>query len=173
MAEAITEERLRRLADLTTQTMSEAERCAESGCFYAACTMAGVAIESGLLAHLCVFEPEVRAAGLWKDQEPQKDPFGWSLERLIHIAVKMHWLPATRTRVANEDPIDKLKGEVGDAVHFVQRVRNLAVHPGKHAYEASWLTIGQDEYELTYGIARTVSDHLAEALQKLSPLAPS
>ena len=80
----------------------------------------------------------------------------------------MQWLPVTK-ELSSKAPVEKLVGEVGDAMRFVQYVRNLAVHPGKHAYETSWLTIGQREYDIVHGVAQTVFDRLYELLGELEP----
>jgi len=49
-------------------------------------------------------------------------------------------------------------------VRFVQYARNLAVHPGKHALDTPWLTLGKNEYTIVYGVTRKVIDHLYAAL---------
>ncbi len=156
----ITMERYTRLVHLAVQYMSDAEQCAKIGCFHPACVMAGAGAEAGILAHACLFAPEIKAAGQW--QGTRDAPFDWMFERLIQLAIAMKWLPASRAAIPNEDAVDKLTGEVGDAVRFVQYTRNLAVHPGKHASEMTWLEIGQREFDLVYGISRMVFDHLYE-----------
>lgn len=163
MADVITQERYRQLVNLAVERIREAERCAQAGCYPAASAMAGAGTEAAIMAHVCVSAGEVRAAGRW--HESRSAPFDWTLERLIQIAVAMGWLPATRTSVPNDQAVDKLTGEMGDAVRFVQYARNLVVHPGKHVLETPWLAaLGEDEYVVVYGVSRKGLDHLHAAL---------
>lgn len=165
-SDAITEERYRKLIDLAVERIGEAERCAHADCYPAACAMAGAGTEAAIMAHVCIFADEVRAAGRWR--ESRSAPFDWSFEQLIQTAVAMGWLPATRTSLPGEQAIDKLAGDVGDAVRFVQYARNLVVHPGKHVLETPWLSaLGKDEYTIVYGVTRKVIDHLHAALSAL------
>jgi hypothetical protein len=61
--------------------------------------------------------------------------------------------------------VDKLAGEVGDAVRFVQYARNLVAHPGKHVMGTPWLSVlGEDEYTIVYGVTRQVIDQLHASL---------
>jgi hypothetical protein len=163
MTGAITEERFRQLVDLAVERIHEAERCAEADCYPAACVMAGAGTEAAIMAHVCVYADEVRAAGRW--HESRSAPFDWSLERLIQTAVAMGWLPATRTSLPSEQAVEKLAGEVGDAVRFVQYARNLVAHPGKHVMDTPWLSaLGKGEYTIVYGVTRKVIDHLHAAM---------
>jgi hypothetical protein len=163
MCAIITEERRLKLIELAAQRVQDAETCAGAGCYPAACVLAGAAAEGAILAHVSTLAKEVRAAGRWR--ESKVAPFDWTFEYLIQLAVAMKWLPATRATVPNEDAVDKLAGEVGDAVRFVQYARNLTVHPGKHALETPWLpALGQDEYTIVYGVTRLVFDHLYRVL---------
>lgn len=118
MNDAITVERYKLLVELAASCLTDADRCAEIERFHPACMMAGAGAEAAILVQVCVLAPEVRSAELWRDTP--KAPFDWAFEHLIHIAVAMNWLPATRVSVPNEEPVDKLTGEVGDAVRFVQ-----------------------------------------------------
>jgi hypothetical protein len=79
----------------------------------------------------------------------------------------MRWLPTAGGSIAAAEPVEKLAGEVGDAVRFIQEVRNLVVHPGKYVRGDYWPTIGRDEYEVVYGIARAVLDHSYAVIQEL------
>ncbi len=125
--------------------------------------MAAAGTEAALLVHACISAEEIKDAGQW--HETKRAPFDWSFERLIQLAVVMGWLPAVQVSEPDDDAVDKLAGEVGDAVRFVQYARNLAAHPGKHAAEMTWLaSLGRREYELVYGISRTVLDHLHKLL---------
>lgn len=173
-AEAITEAQFVRSVQLAVDKFREAERCAEIECFEAACAMVGAAVESALIVQVCVFQPEVRAAGLWrkrwnrkKNMQEDKPLFDWVLEDLIQVAVKMGWLPTSEEVVPAAEPVEKLAGDVGDAVRFIQEVRNLVVHPGKYVRGEYWPAFGRDEYDVVYGVGRAVLDHLHAAVAKL------
>ena len=157
-------EQARLLAQYAGDRMADAEACAEIERFYPACMMAGASVEAALLAQVLVFEPELRAAGLWKDGD---DPLTWGIEPLIQRAVKLGWLPVTKGSVPNARITDVLDGEDGDAVRFIQYRRNVTGHPGKHVREVPWLTVGKTEWELVQGIASIVFGHLNDALEAL------
>jgi hypothetical protein len=106
-----------------------------------------------------ILQPEFRAANLWrkrrsrkKNVEEDKPLFDWTLDELIQVAVKMEWLPVTGGALSVAEPIDKLAGEVGDAVRFIQEVRNLVVHLGKYLRGDYWPTIGRIEYDIVTGL---------------------
>jgi hypothetical protein len=160
---SISEEQYRRLVDLAAERITEAERCEEAGCFTAACAMVGAGVEAALVAHVCCSAAEVEAAGRWRDSEAA--PLDWTLEQLIQAAVALGWLPANRASIPEDEPVEKLAGEVGDAVRFVQYARNLVVHPGKYVRETPWLpALGETEFGVVCGIARAVIDRLYDVL---------
>ena len=165
MSELVTKERLEVLASLAVKYVRDAEQAAEIELFDWACVMAGAGIEAGILAHACVCERELRAADQWR--ETRKAPFDWRFEDLIRVAVAMGWLPVAAS-LDGDEPVDKLDGEIGDAVRFVQYARNLTVHPGRHVMDMPWLeSLGRDEYTIAYGVARGVFTHLHKALEEL------
>ena len=174
-AGAVSLEDYLRVVHMAVAKMEEAERCAQAESFEAACVMVGAAVESALIAHLCIFQAEVRAAKLWRKRwnrktgaEEEKSLLDWGLDDLIRVAVKMKWLPVAEGLRAS-DAIGKLAGEVGDAVRFIQEVRNLVAHPGKTIRDGPRTAIGRDEYQVAYGVARAVFDHLYEAIESLGP----
>jgi hypothetical protein len=162
---AVSEEQYLRLVALAVERITDAERCAEADCFTAACAMAGAGVEAALIAHVCCSAAEVRAAGRWR--ESKAAPLDWTLEQLIQVAVALGWLPASRTSIPEDEAVEKLAGEVGDAVRFVQYARNLVVHAGKYVRETPWLqALGETEYRVVYGITRAVIDQLYDALMR-------
>ncbi len=162
----VNDQQYRRLVDLAVERITDAERCADAGCFPAACAMAGSGVEAALMAHICCSAADVRAAGRWRDSKAA--PLDWSFEDLIQVAVAMQWLPASRTSIPEDEAVEKLAGEVGDAVRFVQYARNLVVHPGKYVLETPWLPVlGESEYRIVYGIMRAVIDQLYVSLTAL------
>lgn len=172
--DVITKAQFVRSVQLAVDKFREAERCAEIECFEAACAMVGAAVESALIVQVCVFQPEVRVANLWrkrwnrkKNTEEDKPLFDWVFEDLIQVAVKMQWLPTSEEARSAAEPVEKLAGDVGDAVRFIQEVRNLVVHPGKYVRGDYWPTIGRDEYDVVYGVGRAVLDHLYATIEKL------
>ena len=174
-ANDVTLEDYLRIVAMAVAKLEEAERCAQAESFEPACVMVGAAVESALIAHVCIFQAEVRAAKLWRKRrnrktntEEEKPLLDWALEDLIRVAVKMKWLPVA-AGVPASDPVGKLAGEVGDAVRFIQEVRNLVVHPGKAIRDEHRAAIGHDDYQVAYGVARAVFDHLYEAVEELGP----
>lgn len=159
----MTEEQFRRLLKLAEVYVKEAERCAEIRCHHAACVMVGAALEAGLLAAACVFEEELRTAGAGPTG---KTPLGWTLDQLINVAITMGWLPS-RLGEGTEglDPFEH--GEVGDVVEFVQYVRNLAAHPGRHIRDTPKLPrLGEAAYANAYGVMRVAFDSLYQVTAK-------
>lgn len=55
-------------------------------------------------------------AGRWLDTKAASR--AWSFDRLIQVAVAQHWLPASRASIPEDEAVDKLAGEVGDAIQF-------------------------------------------------------
>jgi len=104
--DAVSEEQYRKLVDLAVERITDAERCADAGCFTAACAMAGAGVEAALMAHVCCSVAEVRAANRWHDSKAA--PLDWSLERLIQIAVALEWLPASRASIPEDEGGDAL-----------------------------------------------------------------
>jgi hypothetical protein len=157
-------EQARLLAKYAGDRMTDADVCAGIERFYPACMMAGASIEAALLAQVLVFEPELREAGRWKDGD---DPLSWGIELLIQRAVGLKWLPVAKGSVPSSRIAELLDGKTGDAIRFIQYLRNVTGHPGKHVTEVPWLTVGEDEWELVRGIASAVFEHLSEALEAL------
>lgn len=159
VTQTVSSEQYCKLVDLAVERITDAERCAAGGCFSAACAMAGAGVEAAIMAHVCCFADDVRATGRWHDSKAA--PLDWSFEKLIQVAVAQQWLPASRASIPEDEAVDKLAGEVGDAVRFVQYARNLVVHPGKYVLETLWLPkLDEREYRVVYGVTRAVIDHL-------------
>ncbi len=133
-----------KLVNLAVERITDAERCAAAGCFTAACAMAGAGVEAPLMAHVCCSTDDVRAAGRWRDCKAA--PLYWSFEQLIRVAVALAWLPASQASIPDDEAVDKLLGEIGDAIRFVQYARNLVVHLGKYVRHTPWLPVlGESE----------------------------
>jgi hypothetical protein len=160
---SVSEEQYRRLVALAVERTTEAERCAEANRSTAACAMADAGVEAALMAHVCCSTAEVQAVGRWRGSKAA--PLDWTLEQLIQAAVALGWLPANRASIPEDEPVEKLVGEVGDAVRFVQYARNLVVHPGKYVRETPWLAaLGETEFGVVYSITRAVIDQLYHVL---------
>src|SRR5260370_23431627 len=98
---------------------------------------------------VCLLSEDLHEAGLWKQEDSARAPLDWSLDRLIHTAIKREWLPVSSEPLSSQQPIDQLLGEVGNAMRFVQYARNLVAHPGKQVYELPWMeSLGRDEYTI-------------------------
>lgn len=125
------------LVELAGMQHEQATRCRDAGLWTAAVMHFAGSVESALLATACVFEPELRQAGLWP-----RDPFKCTLGQLAKIARDAGWLPVqpaaitdgpareARPSHAEDDLFAFLDGQIGDAMKFVERVRNMMVHPG-------------------------------------------
>jgi hypothetical protein len=180
----ITVRQLAELTDLAGILHTEAEHCRDAGRWISSLIALGGSAEAAMLATACVFEPELRAADLW--HPPKDDPTRWTLGELSNIARAAGWL-ATRLPAASattpgvpaakgvtEEIFDSLNGEIGDALKFVQRLRNMIVHPGAYVREPLRPHTGNDEhmrqtYELMDGILSHLFDRLTTQMNTLTP----
>jgi hypothetical protein len=127
---ALTQEQVRDLLQLAGELWEEAARCAASAHWRTALMTAGATLETVLLATACCFEPELKAEGRW----PKKAVDRWTLGELVNLAVAAGWLPSTGP-ASKGDVLAPLDGDVGDAVDFICRLRNMSAHPGAYARE--------------------------------------
>ncbi|MHB1787515.1 MAG: hypothetical protein ACYCS7_15545 [Acidimicrobiales bacterium] len=170
------------LAELAGNLHTEAGRCRDCGRWAAALFFLGGSAEAALLANVGVSEPELRAAGLWNP--PKGDPTKWTLGNLGNLARNAGWLPTqsppaaeptSRQRPAQsveDDIFTSLDGETGDALRFVERIRNMIAHPGAYVREPLRPDTANDEhmrqtYELIDGILADVFDRLTTQMQTL------
>jgi len=158
-------EQARQLAEDAGERREDAVACAEIGRYCPACVMAGASVEAALLAQMYVFEPELRARSFLADKDTS--PSTLNFDRLIQMAIKMEWLPSVMAQLPNDRITEALGGKVGDAVRFIQYMRNVTGHPGKRVGEVPWLEIGKVETDLMLGIADAVFEHLYKALEEL------
>lgn len=170
------------LTELAVNLHTEAERCRDCGQWAAALFLLGGSAEAALLATTGVFEPELRTAGLWNP--PKGDPTKWTLGNLGNIARNAGWLPSQSPSAAQEIPRQRpaqggeadiftcLDGETGDALRFVERLRNMIAHPGAYVREPLRPDTTNDEhmrqtYGLMDGILADVFDRLTTQMQTL------
>ena len=158
-------DQLRRLVDLAGSLRDEAVACAEAKLWRGASVLTAASVEAALLGTVVVFEPELRAGGLWR----KGDPESWTLDALIDVARRAGWLP--QTLPSGTHPAETLSGDVGDAVAFLKELRNLAAHPGR-AITAGGLEFTDDEamaqvYPVLDGIAAVVFEKLAKRVDAL------
>jgi hypothetical protein len=163
---SLTRNQLIHLTDTAGALYGEAGGCAEAGCWRAALVLIGSALEAAITATACCFEPELRAQKIWPTR---KDPPQWTLGDAINLAKSTGWLPS---RQPDGDFIASLDGEVGDAVKFLNRVRNMAVHPGAHARESirpdfDDMRHMQPTYEIFDGIMADVFERLSCQINQL------
>lgn len=161
-------EQARQFAEEAGERREDAVACAEIGRYFPACVMAGASVEAALLAQMYVFEPELRAGSFLTDKDTSLATL--ALDRLIQMAIKMEWLPSVMAQLPNDQITEALDGKVGDAVCFIQYMRNVTGHPGKRVGEVPWLEVGKVETDLMLGIADAVFEHLHKALEELEPL---
>ena len=166
---SITQQQASELTELAGRLYDEAGRCAQAGCWSAALVLISGSAESALLATACVFEPELRDMGIWRANQ---DPARWTLGRVATVARKAGWLPSVLPDTRGEI-FANLDGQVGDAVRFVERLRNMIVHPGAYIREALRPDVGDEEhmrltYQLIDGILAEVFDRLTTQMNTLS-----
>lgn len=166
----ITREQLAELVDLAGKFYREAEHCREAGRWPAALILLGGSIEAALLATACLFEPQLRESGLWK---PKSDPTKWTLGQLGDTARQAGWLPEQKPGTKNNtDIFATLGGDAGGAMKFVERLRNMIVHPGAYLREPLRPDIDNEEhmrqtYELIDRILAVVYERLNTQMETL------
>lgn len=143
----------------------EATKCAESECWRAALLLIGSVLEGAITATACCLEPELRSQGVWP---AKKTPSEWTLGQAIHLAKAAGWLPS---EMPNAHFMDSLDGDVGDAVKFLSKVRNMAVHPAAHLREALRPDFAdvrhmQATFEICDGIAARVFERLSSEINR-------
>jgi hypothetical protein len=163
---SLTEDQLIHLTNTAGALYGEAGRCAEARCWRAALMLIGSAVEAAITATACCFEPELRAQEIWPTR---KDPIQWTLGDAINLARSAGWL---LSRKQDADYMALLDGEVGDAVKFLNQVRNMAVHPGAHARASGRPDFDdaqdmQPTYEIFDGIMAAVFDRLSGEINRL------
>lgn len=154
-----------RVVELVGIYDDEATRCAQAGCFHAACVMIGAALEAGLLAMVISFEDELRDQGVWPPGE-RRPPTHWPLSALVTVARQAGWLPTRLQSVDTETADVFAEREVGDVIDFPTPVRNAAAHPGLYVRESLDAQIGEVAYKNAYGIARAAFDHTYDVLER-------
>jgi hypothetical protein len=164
---ALTQGEARQLVELVGSLQQEAASSAEAGAWRAAVVLLGSAIEAGILATACADERALRRAGRLPGR---KTLTRYTLGELVKVASAAGWLPR-----ALDDPQDvfaPLAGDVGDALQFLLRVRNAAIHPGN--FISTLADVGADfgdiehmkpTYEIFNGIMDAVFAKLTEVVR--------
>jgi hypothetical protein len=163
--ESLSREQVELLVKLAGDLHGEATRCADTRCWRAASLLIGSAVEAAILATACCLEAELRATDLWP--KAKGPPQGWEFWLLVDVAKRARWLPSEGPHRGNL--FESLNGEVGDAVLFVQHVRNMAAHPGRYVREPLRPDFDDLEhmeytYEVIAGIAATVFERLSAVI---------
>jgi len=166
---SITPQQANELADLAGTLCADAGHCLEQNHWIAALIQISGSAEAALLATVCVFEPELREQGLW--QPPRGDPTRWMLGQLAEVARKAGWLPVDLSKTPGEI-FTNLDGKIGDALRFVEHIRNMAVHPGAYVRETVRPALEDKQHmQLTYklidGIIAVVFEHLTTQINTL------
>jgi hypothetical protein len=129
------------LAELIQVYEWEAQACAETNAYYAACAVLGAAMETRLLLQ-CVRNPnEVHTAvnRLPSERRPRsKRPIDWNLRFLLEVCSAAGWLPPIESELGTH-----LTEGWG---HVLRSLRNL-VHPGRHLLDRPRAIIGREEFE--------------------------
>jgi hypothetical protein len=163
---SLTRDQLIHLTEAAGSLHGEAGKCAEAECWRAALLLIGSALEAAITATACCLEPELREQEVWPSRE---DPTQWTLGDTIKLAKSAGWLPS---RQPDADYMASLDGEVGDALKFLNRVRNMAVHPATHARESIRpdfhdMRHMQPTYEIFDGIMAAVFERLSCQINQL------
>lgn len=173
---AITMQQLTELTEIAGELSEQAQRCREAGLWSAALIHLAGSAEAALLATICIFEPELRNAGLWRP--PKGDPTRWTLGQLAGVARDAGWLPvqpATAGHEAEGKPSEPaqssddlfacLDGQIGDAMKFVEQLRNMIVHPGAFVRAPIRPDVSdEDHMRPTYDLIQSISDLVIERL---------
>ena len=168
-AHDISREEFELLVNFAGSLFKEARATADAGLWRPAVILIGASLESALLATVYCLEHELRAMGTWP--KTKRSPREWGLRELIPLASVAGWLPSRITESGMApDPSGPLKGDIGDAVTFVQSIRNALAHPGRHVGDLPWLEVADDAvmkptYELCEGIAGEVYERLRQVIE--------
>jgi len=150
---------LKRMIDLAVEYHDQAVRCANVGCFPAACVMIGAALEAELVGMALVFEADSKQH--WPSGKGR--PETWGLNDLAVLALDAEWFPSQLPNVPGQGTVSR--AEIKEMLDFVRNVRNRAAHPGRSAREPG-PEPDQREYELAYAITRTTFDYTYEHLER-------
>jgi hypothetical protein len=152
-------EQFERLLDLAEVHRQQAEGCAFAGLYHAACAMEAASVEAALIAQVCTCEPELRDAGAWPTGKGS--PLRWTFATLLDVAADGGWLSSPDVRPDLDLP---------HGLGLARKIRNVAVHPGLHAFE--WPELKQLDQQAYRGL-RAISDltfaHLGPVLERLTP----
>jgi hypothetical protein len=162
---SISEDDAAHLVDSAVSLFKEAEVCADAGAWRGATVLLGAAVEAGIAATAVGQESELRARAAWPSK---RSPDRWALEDLIRLATDAGWLPSALPAMQT-DLFAPLTGDAGDAVRFLQRVRNMVAHPAACLREEAHPDFDDPEhmrptYDLLHGIADEIFQRLEEAI---------
>lgn len=128
------EEQFNELIKLGNMYRREALKCHEAKAYVAACTCAGAALETMLIAITHLFGEEVEAAGhVVKRRGKCKPLLNWTLRELLITASAMNWLPRG---LADNSPWISRQAKIGDYVEALRQTRNL-IHPARYIEDHS------------------------------------
>jgi len=152
-------EDFKRLVNWAGHLHEEAEQCAGAGYWRAAFILSAATVEAGLAATVLCFEPELLSKGLLK---PKEVIAKLSLARLVDVARKAGWLPFVLD--GSEDESEALAGGVGDAIRFLIKLRNVAVHPMAYVRDLPWLDFGDPMISDWFSICEGIIDQVFKRL---------
>ena len=114
-----------RLAKISLFYQREADRCANSRAYFAACVLTGAALEALLLSMCYVEDRSVRRTPTHqkkKFKSKRNRFFEFNLYQLISIAGELKWIPAKEIRLNGR------KTTLEELLHTARDTRNM-VHP--------------------------------------------
>jgi hypothetical protein len=150
--ERIGREQFLRAVDHATELEAEAVRCAEGEAWFAACLVAGCALEALLLANVLAHEPEMEVAGRWQPVS-KKPPEEWGLTDLVRFHREQGWI---------DEPVGPL--DLAHGAKFVTWIRNVAAHPGRLIREAHEFTFDEKAASIVYMTVHRAFDETAAKL---------
>jgi len=137
-----------RLAKISLFYHREAERCANSRAYFAACILTGAALEAFLLSMCYVEDRAVRRTLTHKKKKFRSKRnrfFEFNLYQLISIAGELKWIPAKEIRLNGR------KTTLEELLHAARQTRNT-IHPAVLAKEGGPSRAHKSTYEFVFEV---------------------
>ena len=147
-----------RLAKISLFYHREADRCANSRAYFAACVLTGAALEALLLSMCYVEDRSVRRTPTHKKKKFRSKRnrfFEFNLYQLISIAGDLKWIPAKEIRLSGR------KTTLEELLHTARQTRNM-IHPAVWAKEGGPSRTPKSTYESIFEIFDVTREWLVD-----------